>query len=320
MILKTMENETIKIPNLFIVGHPRSGTSSLHSYLDQHPDIFMTVIKEPNYFALDFREASDRYHNKKLYFPFRTREQYLRLYRKWRDEKIAGEATATNLCSKVSAREIHGFNPEAKIIMLFREPVDFLYSYHSATQFALGEHLKDFEEALLAENRRRQGRDLSKRVINPSWLFYSEFIKYAEQVARFLDYFDREQIKIVIFDDFKTDTPGTYRDILSFLEVNTDFEPSFDIVNPNKQIRWPLLKKHTLDSPYFRKTLRYFFSDESYAGMKNFYKNKIVKYKPRPELEENVRIKWMQHARPEVAKLSDTLKRDLIGRWNYDKI
>jgi len=315
-----MENETIKIPNLFIVGHPRSGTSSLHSYLDQHPDIFMTVIKEPNYFALDFREASDRYHNKKLYFPFRTREQYLRLYRKWGDEKIAGEATATNLCSKVSAREIHRFNPQAKIIMMFREPVDFLYSYHSATQFALGEHLNNFEEALLAENRRREGRDLSKRVINPSWLFYSEFIKYADQISRFAAYFYRQQIKIIIFDDVKNDTPGTYRDILSFLEVNPDFKPSFDIVNPNKQIRWPLIKKYTLDSPYFRKTLRLLFSDETYAGFKNFYKNKIVKYKPRPDLDDNVRRKWMNNARPEVENLSRMLNIDLISLWGYDKI
>jgi len=315
-----MENETIKIPNLFIVGHPRSGTSSLHSYLDQHPDIFMTVIKEPNYFALDFREASDRYHNKKLYFPFRSREQYLRLYRKWENEKIAGEASATNLCSKVSAREINRFNPQAKIIMLFREPVDFLYSYHSATQFALGEHLNNFEEALLAENRRREGRDLSKRVINPSWLFYSEFIKYAEQVSRFLSYFAPEQIKIILFDDLKNDTPGIYRDILSFLEVDTDFMPSFDIVNPNKQIRWPLVKKYTLDSPYFRKTLRLFFSDETYAGLKNFYKSKIVKYKPRPDLDDDVRRKWMENARSEIENLSCMLNIDLISLWGYDKI
>ena len=280
----------------------------------------MTVIKEPNYFALDFRQASDRFHKKQLYFPYRTEKEYLKLYRKWGNEKIAGEATATNLCSKQSAREIHRFNPEAKILMVFREPVEFLHSYHSATQFALGEHLKSFEEAMLAENVRRQGRNLSKRVINPSWLFYSEFIKYAEQIERFWAYFDREQIKIIIFDDFKNDTPGLYRDILSFLDVDPDFAPVFDIVNPNKQIKWPIIKKYTLDSPYFRKTLRLFFSDETYAGLKNFYKSKIVKYKPRPALDDDVRRKWMKNAKPEVENLSRVLSSDLISRWGYDKI
>jgi len=315
-----MNNLPAQKPNLFIVGHPRSGTSSLHTYLGQHPDIFMTAIKEPNYFALDFREASDRFHGKRLYFPYRTEERYLKLYRNRRQEKIAGEATSTNLCSKVTAREIHRFNPQAKIIMLFREPVDFLYSYHSATQFALGEHHKNFEKALEAEKNRRRGQDLSKRVISPPWLFYFEFVKYAEQLRRFQNYFDKDQIKIILFDDFKANTPDVFRNILSFLGVNPDFRPSFEIVNPNKQIRWPLLKKYTLDSPYFRKTLRLFFSDDSYAGMKNFYKTKIVSYKPRPALNEALRTKLMKKIKPEIEDFSNALDMDWVTRWGYDKI
>lgn len=320
MIFNVMVENFGNIPNLFIVGHPRSGTSSLHYYLSQHPDIFMSAIKEPNYFAVDFREESDRFHGKKLYFPYRTKDQYLKLYRKRAHEKIAGEASATNLCSKVSAGNIHRFNPKAKIIMMFREPVDFLYSFHSATQFALGEHHKKFERALLAENRRRKGEDLSKRVINPSWLFYSEFIKYAEQVSRYLADFDCDQIKIIIFDEFKEDTLGVYRDILTFLQVDPDFTPALDIVNPNKQIKWPLLKKYTLDSPYFRKTLRMVFSDDTYAWFKNFYKSKIVKYEMRPKLDEDIRERWMRKIKPEVVKFNDTHKRDLISLWGYDKV
>ena len=309
-----------KKPNLFIVGHPRSGTSSLHAYLSQHPDIFMTAIKEPNYFALDFRKASDRFHGKQLYFPYRTKARYLKLYRNWRHERVAGEASATNLCSKVSAREIHHFNPQAKIIMLFREPVDFLYSYHSATQFALGEHHKNFEKALEAEKRRRRGQDLSKRVISPPWLFYSEFVKYADQLGRFQNHFDNGQIKIILFDNFKAGTPQVFRNVLSFLGVDPDFRPLFEIVNPNKQIRWPLLKKYTLDSPYFRKTLRLFFSDESYAGMKNFYKTKMVKYKPRAELDEGLRTKLMKKIKPEIENLGHALDLDLVTRWGYHKL
>ena len=315
-----MENKRTILPNLFIVGHPRSGTSSLHSYLNQHPDIFMTAIKEPNYFAIDARETSDRFHGKQLYFPFRTKDQYLKLYRKRKHQRIAGEASATNLCSKLSAREIHRFNPDAKIIMMFREPVDFLHSYHSAARFALGEHLVNFDEALLAENQRRKGQDLLKRVINPTWLFYSEFTKYAEQVSRFRTYFKTDQIKIIIFDDFKENVSGKYRDILSFLEVDPNFTPVFEIVNPNKQIKWPVLKKYTLDSPYFRKTLRFLFSNELYAGLKNIYKSKMVTYKPRPVLDMDVRRKWMQAFKPEVEKFDHMLNMNLVDRWAYDKI
>jgi hypothetical protein len=280
----------------------------------------MTAIKEPNYFALDFREDSDNYHTKPLYFPYRTESRYLRLYRRWEHEKIGGEASATNLCSKVSAREIHGFNPRAKIIMMFREPVSFLYSYHSATRFALGEHHENFEAALAAEENRRQGRELSKRVITPAWLFYSEFVKYADQISRFLAYFDMDRIKIIIFDDFKENTREIYREVLEFLDIDPEFTPEFEIVNPNKQIRWPLVKKYTLDSPYFRKTLRWLVSDDRYAGMKNFYKTKLVKYKPRPSLDENVKARLMKEFKIEVEKFGELLNDDFVTRWSYDDI
>ena len=310
----------MKKPNLFIVGHPRSGTSSLHQYLGQHPDIFMTSIKEPNYFALDFREDSDNYHGKPLYFPYRTESQYLRLYKRWEHEKIGGEATATNLCSKVSAREIHRFNPQAKIIMMLREPVSFLYSYHSATRFALGEHHENFETALAAEENRKQGRQLARRVITPAWLFYSEFVKYADQISRFLEYFDMDRIKIIIFDDFIQNTREIYRNVLEFLDINPEFSPKFEIVNPNKQIKWPLVKKYTLDSPYFRKTLRWLVSDDRYAGLKNFYKTRLVKYNPRADLDENLKARLMQEFKIEIEKFSVLLDDDFVTRWGYDKL
>jgi hypothetical protein len=280
----------------------------------------MTVIKEPNFFARDFRIDSDNFHKKELYFPYRLENQYLSLYKKWTNEKIAGEASATNLCSKASAQQINRFNPASKIIMMLREPVEFLHSFHSAARFALGEHLEDFQTAISAEKDRRAGRNLSKRVIAPSWLFYSEFIKYAEQIQRFMSFFDQAQIKIIIFDDFKINTPGIYQKILEFLDVDPHFSADFDIVNPNKQIRWPLLKKYTLDSPYFRKSLRFLFSDDTYAGLKDFYKNKMVKYEPRQALDETFKLELMQEFKTEVEKLSDVLKKDLVSLWGYNKI
>jgi hypothetical protein len=307
-------------PNFFIVGHPRSGTSSLHRYLQQHPDVFMTPIKEPNFFSTDFRSESDAFHKKSLYFPFRTEEQYLGLYKKWNEEKAAGEASATYLCSKVTAAQIYRFNPGSKIIMMFREPVDFLYSFHSAAQFALGEHIQDFETALAAEKRRREGHGFSKRTITPSWLFYTEFVKYSEQIKRFLSFFDRNQIKILIFDDFKSNTEKSYLGVLEFLEVAVGLPPSFDVVNPNKELKWPLLKKYTLDSPYFRKALRKMLSNEAYAGLKNFYKSRLTTYKPRQPLDDRLRRRTMAIFKPEVEKLSALIDRNLLTLWGYDDI
>lgn len=280
----------------------------------------MTAIKEPNFFARDFRIDSDNFHKKKLYFPYRSKNQYLSLYKKWTNEKIAGEASATNLCSKASAQQINRFNPSSKIIMMFREPVEFLHSFHSAARFALGENLEDFQAAISAEKGRREGRGLSRRVIVPSWLFYSEFIKYTEQIKRFSSFFDEAQIKIIIFNDFKTNTQNVYRDVLGFLNVEPNFSTELDVVNPNKQLKWPLLKKYTLDSPYFRKMLRLLFSPDTYAKLKDFYKNKMVKYEPRQPLDETFKLGLMQNFKPDVEKLSIFLKKDLVSLWGYDKI
>jgi len=307
-------------PNLFIVGHPRTGTSSLHYYLDQHPDIFMTSIKEPNYFAWDFREESDSFHKSELYFPFRTEERYLRLYKKWGSEKIAGEASATNLCSKVSAKMICDFDANAKIIMMFREPVDFLHSYHSAAVFSLGETHKDFKTAFSAEQERRRGKDLTKRVIVPSWLFYSDFVKYADQINRYMSFFHPDQIRIIIFDDFKENTQRIYKDVLEFLDVDPSFTPQFDVVNPNKRLKWPTLKRLVMDSPYFRRTLRLLLSDDTYAAMKRFYKDRIVTYESRNPIEEGFRRALMASYKEEVEKISDLLERDLITSWGYHKM
>jgi hypothetical protein len=280
----------------------------------------MTPIKEPNFFATDFHAESDKFHQKQLYFPYRTLERYLKLYKDWRQETVAGEASWTNFYSRVAAREIYRLNPEAFIIIIFREPVDFLFSFHSAANFALGETEQDFQTALNLEEMRKKGQSLSKRVITPSWLFYSEFIKYSSQIERYLSVFPSERIKVVLFDDLKNHTAETYREILQFIGCDPEFIPNFNVVNPNKVLKWPRLKKMVLDSPYFRKLLRVMLSDNGYAALKNFYKNQLVTYRPRPALDETLRFELMRQFKDEVLKTSDKLQRNLVSEWGYDEI
>jgi len=306
-------------PNLFVVGHPRTGTSSFHDYLNHHPDIFMTPIKEPNFFAKDFHAESDRFHGKALYFPFRTEDRYMRLYKNWGPEKLAGDASATTLFSKVSAETIFQFNPKAKIIMSFREPVDFLYSYHSTAIFSSGEHLEDFEEALSVEQDRKEGRFLSKRVIAPSWLYYSEFIRYADQLNRFLRYFSKDQVKVLIFDDLKEDVEKIYGTVLEFLEVDGSFLPDFTIVNPyKKNVRWPRLKHMLFDSPYFRKLQHRILSDEMYGRLTILYRKLMLTQSTKKKIDPELKHTLMKGFAEEVHRLSERLDRDLVKAWGYD--
>jgi len=310
----------MKRPNLFVSGLPRSGTSSMHTYLGRHPDIYMTPIKEPNFFCRDFQEESDAFHGKPLYFPYRRLDRYMDLYKGWSGEVLAGEASWTNLYSKAAAAAIHDFNPRATVLILLREPVSFLYSFHSAATFALGEHMTDFEAALEAEPLRKQGKALGKRVITPSWLHYSEFVAYADHVDRYFKLFPREQIKVVLFDDLASNTERVFSDTLAFLGVNAGFRPNFDVVNPNKILKWPRFKKLVLDSPYFRRPLRWALQDKGYATLKNLYKNRIVSYRPRPPLPKELRDRLMRKFSDEVEKISRLLGVDLVHRWGYDQV
>ena len=309
----------MKKPNLFIVGHPRTGTSSWHDYLNQHPDIFMSPIKEPNYFAKDFHAESDRFHKKALYFPFRTEKRYLKCYKNWGQEKIGGEASATNLYSKIAPQEIYRFNSHSKIIMSFREPVDFLCSYHSTAIFSLGENIRDLQTALALEIERKKGKYLSKRVITPSWLYYSEFINYSEHLSRYLSLFDRKQIKVIIFDDFKMDPAGIYKEVLEFLDVDTNFEPEFKIVNPFKRnVKWPRLKYHLFDSPYFRKFQHLILPDPLYAKLAKIYLNTARKSEaPKKLMSFSVKNELKTRFYREVEKIARLLDRDLISHWGY---
>jgi len=143
-------------PNLFIVGAPKAGTTSLYEYLAGHPQIYMSPVKEPMYFCPDvhgFREG----------FPFMYGEDeraYLALYDDARDEKRLGEATTRYLVSHDAARLVHDFAPDAVAIAMLRNPVDLVHALHNERVSQGNEPITDFEEAMAADAPRSRGIDL----------------------------------------------------------------------------------------------------------------------------------------------------------------
>jgi len=137
-----------KLPNFFIVGAAKAGTTSLYNYLKQHPDIYMSPIKEPNYFAKDidinlFRKDykktalidTQKYFSKpkleELHLAFITElEDYIKLFQKVSNEKVIGETSVSYLYSKVAAKEIKKLVPDAKIVIILRDPIERAYSHY----------------------------------------------------------------------------------------------------------------------------------------------------------------------------------------------
>ena len=140
--------------NLFVAGHPRSGTGTLDGWLNAHPDIFMGP-KELHYFGRDLDFNS----------PPRTQRNYVKQFKGSDKKKIVGESSTWYLASNTAAEEISKYNPKAKIIVSLRNPVDWLHSLHRHQVFAGYEDIANFEVALNAEEERRRPSESVLRVI-----------------------------------------------------------------------------------------------------------------------------------------------------------
>ena len=136
-----------KKPNFFIVGAPKCGTTSMNAYLKQHPDIFVPERKELHYFGSDLAFQRDSF----------LEEAYSKHFENWEDQKVGGEASAWYLYSERAAEEIHQFNSDAKIIIMLRNPADMVHAHHSQAMYVGGESITNFDEALDAEEGRRNG-------------------------------------------------------------------------------------------------------------------------------------------------------------------
>ncbi|MCD4759911.1 sulfotransferase domain-containing protein [archaeon] len=312
--------------NLFIVGKPKSGTSALHNFLDQHPEIFMSKPKEPHFFCKDFHKLSDKFHKRKTknFYEFRTIKEYSNLFKKT-NKKIIGEASTNYLYSKTSAKDIYNFNKNAKIIIMLREPVAFLYSLHSQYVNEDVEN-KNFEDALKLESTRKKNYNLlSKNLRCPSYVFYSERIKYAEQIERYLKIFPKKNIKIILFDNFKKDNEKIYKEVLQFLEIDDSFTPNFKIIHGSKKPKSKILNKF-FRNPYLKNIPKSILPPKIYDKLQLKVQKVLMKKEKRKLINLKTKSKLMKKFKPEVIKLNKLLKEegfikeDLIKLWGYDKV
>lgn len=205
-----------RIPNFFIVGEPKSGTTALSHFLSLHPEVFISKPKEPSYFCSDLHHESFVYNGSHDYFDIRDEDLYLSLF-KQANQIAIGEASTSYLYSKQAAQTIYNFNKEAKIIAIFREPVAFLASLHN--QYING-NVEDhvlFQDAINLESRRKKGEQIPRKTRCPSELFYAERIKYTEQITRFINLFGNDNILPVIFDDFSENNEKVYKQVCELL-------------------------------------------------------------------------------------------------------
>jgi len=160
----------------------------------------------------------------------------LGLFSDARHESVVGEASVFYLYSRSAAGSIREFEPKAKILALFRNPADWIASYHSQLLYNADEDIISLEEALYAQEDRRAGLRHPPRLKSPHVLLYDDVCRFAEQLERYLEAFGRDRVEVVLLDDLRDSPALTYRRVLEFLEVHPEFCPRMDVVNPRKEI------------------------------------------------------------------------------------
>lgn len=209
-------------PNLFIVGAPRSGTTSMFNYLKAHPEIAMGARKEPHFFSDDLIDPDF----------VRDEADYLAIFRERGDRPFVGEGSVWYLYSHRAAKRIHEFNPDARIIALLRNPVDMLPSIHTHHVYTGYQAVEDFVTAYHSHGMVRE-RCGSFR----SHLDYSKVARYGDQLERFFGRFSREAIHVSLYDDLKSDASQVYGSIIDFVGLRPGHELAFKRLNRQRRIR-----------------------------------------------------------------------------------
>lgn len=301
---------TAKRPNFFVVGAPKCGTTALHYYLKQHPDIFMPEYKEPSYFHVHYETPNFQRYRGDL-------DKYLSLFASATTEKRIGEASPGYIYSEQAAREIYTFDPSAKIIISLREPISMLNSTYHHQKYMGDETAPTFAQALQPE--------LASPSLQPDstgWLYLPR-VGYAAAVRRYQQQFGASQVHVVLFDDIQNHLADAYCEILEFLEVEPAFQPDFEIVNQSKQMRETPLHHwlNQLDlSPSSIRDSRWFHWLTGWLPP-DVYRQLIavgVKLYAQPQSKMAVpmelRTRLREVLQPEIDELSDLLDRDL-SHW-----
>jgi Sulfotransferase family len=297
------------MPNFLVIGAGKSGTTSLYHYLKQHPEIYMSPIKEPKFFALegktpDFRGPGDEVHmNRKSVTDVGA---YRALFSGVTDEKAVGEASTLYLYSPEAPARIRHHVPHARLIAILRNPVDRAYSSFIQRVQKGDEPLDDFAQAL------QQEEDRVRNNWAPRWQA-KRIGFYHEHLRRYYDAFERDQIKVFLYEDLKGDPVGVAQSAYRFLGVEDAFVPDVSLVYNPSGIPKSRALQALLKSPNpLRSVLKLLIPSGLRPRLTAYLENRNI-VRP-PPLEAAVRGELVESYRADILKLEKLIGRDL-SEW-----
>ena len=310
-----------RLPDFFIVGHPKCGTTAMYEMLARHPQLYLPERKEPRWFSTDLRSPFRPGADGK---PRDTYEDYLALFAPAGPDQITGEGSTDYIWSHTAASEIAAVRPDARIIVIFREPASFVRSLHIHMLQHKAEEEPSLRRALELESERREGRHLTEVTRRwPQQLFYAERVRYVEQLRRYAEHFAPEQMLLLVYDDFRADNDATLRAVQRFLGVE---ETGAELlVEANESVYRRADVDSRLHDAFFgggpvlraaRRAARLVTPEGARQRAFGAQRDRLVFTEPPPP-EEELMSELRDRFAPEVRALSEYMDRDLAELWGY---
>ena len=287
----------------------------MYEYLRQHPQIYMpggdslgSRNKEPHFFGSDLSFTNGAR-------PVSSMEQYLGLFNEATEETRLGEASVWYLMSRCAATEIRRFSPDARIIVMLRNPVDVMYRIYNQGRVNGMENIARFEDALDAEESRVRGRRLPPVYAMLEHLLYRRSVQFADQLERYFDQIGPERTHVILFEDFTNDTAAVYTSTLQFLGVREHMLDDFPKHNPALAVRHYGLQRWLQHPPRILGRLGRMLlpaSARDRLGGRLILSN--VKAGKLPTLDAGLRRRLQAELAPQVNRLSELLRRDM-SHW-----
>jgi hypothetical protein len=312
-----------RVPDFFIVGQPKSGTTALSDMLRGQPGVYMPASKEPWFFATELLERTPP----RPEGTPRTLKDYLAWFAQAAPEQRMGEASPLYLWSRTAAGRIASVCPRAKIVAILREPAALLRSLHLQFLETYVETESDFAKAVALEGARREGRHIPRHTYWPQTLMYSEHVRYVEQLRRYEGVFSPEQMLVLIYDDYRADNEGTVRRVLRFLEVQDTAPIEVLEANPSVGVRSQRLHElvHAVSvgrgplSLALKAAIKALTPTSMRRGALHATQRNVV-YRQPPPPDETFMLELRRRFKGEVVALGEHLGRDLVTLWGYDRV
>lgn len=213
----------MKYPNFLIIGAGKSGTTSVYQAIKQHPDIFMSAVKEPNFFALEGQEKITGYDKEDPdgfnFYPWAVTnlKDYHKLFEDVENQKAIGESSTMYQYMPKAPQNIKKHIPEAKLIAIFRNPADRLYSRYLHLVRENRPPTPNFEDCFERGNLWWQKNDLIQEGF------------YYSHMKRYFELFDASQIKIMLYEDLRQKPVEFMQELFEFLGVDHSFVPDMSV-------------------------------------------------------------------------------------------